>query len=236
MSFFKLPLELRLSIYEHLLAVAHSFTITIPTNRVTSYSVDSPPPFFVIENDTIWLNNIGRPDQGPHAHPDLYPSILATCAKIYAEARHILYSKNVFIFDDWHDVVAFLKKVGTESAKDIAYAEVRPYTTHAPVSAEPSCPNIGCSIFQVLAVNAPHLRRLRIHGYPHERNSSVWDDIVRALGKIRNLERLELIGFSEEQKSDIDAVIDCKVESYPALTIPWEQLRAEGHHQLVLAG
>ncbi|KAN0086600.1 hypothetical protein V8E54_000288 [Elaphomyces granulatus] len=185
-TFFTLPAEIRLQIYD-LLLINRSDTdqerIILPTADID----ESDDGIEYLQDRTI------------------EPAILQTCKQIYREANPILYSQNVFWTENPEDLFRFFAQIGLVNFKLIKKLEVR-----VPSNAQLSS---WVGLLYLLAEEASPLRCIRVYwdanlwngfGSPRYSERQAWGSVgglgdnllfVRALGKIQGLEELVIEGF-----------------------------------------
>jgi hypothetical protein len=88
-NFLKLPVEIRLTIYEHVLVA--DIAIEIVFDAIVNHTKSIDPGRF-LRRIAIWRTYDKR--------PRLFTNILTVCKTIFKEASPVLYSRNVFLFGD----------------------------------------------------------------------------------------------------------------------------------------
>ena len=113
----KLPLELRLEIFSHVLGNDAFRLISIPWRVIAVADLEGNVS---MAEKYDHFRDYGMPLLGPDMQLDNAPdsfilssgtAILRTCRQIYAEAIDLLYTTNTFILHDFHTLVTFAKSV-----------------------------------------------------------------------------------------------------------------------------
>ncbi|KAN0086434.1 hypothetical protein V8E54_000122 [Elaphomyces granulatus] len=215
-TFFSLPTEIRLQIYNLLLVSQFDPTRDPSSSMVVGRGETNQKKI------TCKVLNLNTRDDEDSDDEDAYdacdlsgywqdrrdlePAILQTCKKIYHEANPILYSQNVFAIDKTERTFQFIRQIGFVNFKLIKKLEIW-VPPHAKLS-----PWLG--LLYLLAEEASGLRCIRLCwdsnlGGRHRDDPEYWwggawdwkrglgDNLlfVRALGKIQGLEELVIEGY-----------------------------------------
>ncbi|KAN0086460.1 hypothetical protein V8E54_000148 [Elaphomyces granulatus] len=187
-TFFTLPPEIRLQIYNLLLVSQFDL------NTCDDINEDE-------DSDAYYESGYWR-DWRDRRDRTIEPAILQTCKKIYHEANPILYSQNVFAIDKAEEILQFIGQIGFVNFKLIKKLKI-----WVPSWAKLS-PWLG--LLYLLAEEASGLRCIRLcwdsnlgdHLAYGEQEAWDWwrglgDNLlfVRALGKIQGLEELVIEGY-----------------------------------------
>ena len=174
-SLLTLPVEIRLQIYNLLLVTRFS--------RIQD-------PFLACQ--TVVRLHMNRTLQSR----TMEPGILQTCKQIYHEANSILYSQNVFSITEPEEMFQFIAQIGPINIKLVKSLDI-----WVPENAE-LFPWLR--LLDILAEEANGLRFVKLGWGANSRmlGGGAWmrglgDNLhfVRALGKIRGLEKLAIQGF-----------------------------------------
>lgn len=126
----KLPLELRLEIFSHVLGNDAFRLISIPWRVVAVPDLEGNVS---MAEKYDHFHNYNMPLLGPYMQLDNAPelfirssgtAILRTCRQIYLEAVDLLYTSNTFILHDFHTLVTFAKSVPPQRLNTIRKLKV----------------------------------------------------------------------------------------------------------------
>ena len=177
-----LPVEIRLRIYELLLVSRFDRT------QNPSWAVGNT-------NQKVVLLSMGQIRQ----YRTMEPGILQTCKQIFHEANSILYSQNVFAISEPEQMFRLIMQIGLRNFKLVKTLDI-----WVPWMAELST---WLQLLDILAREASGLRYIRIGWgaeceFPSQLERGAMErglgdnlDFVRALGKIRGLEKLVIEGY-----------------------------------------
>jgi len=119
-------------------------------------------------------------------------------------ASPAFYSENTFVIDDPSWAVRWLEKIGRENVQHLAKLRIFVHAVyhfgpHVDIFGRPQSGPKWCELFDKLASEAICLRDIFIHW---DAEPTCWHfgggydvDVVRALAKIKCLERLEIYGY-----------------------------------------
>lgn len=173
-TFLKLPVELRLRIYD--------YALVSRSDRAKNLSPVKWDKKKVIFYDTK--------DQTKRT---VYPALLRSCKIIYNEASPVLYSKNTFYVDNPKTMIMFLQQIGPFNTMRLSKLDIWvAWGMHGP----------WIELFALLSKRATGLRKITIAWGGCWRSApegirGLGDDLnfVRALSKIRGLDILEVSGY-----------------------------------------
>jgi hypothetical protein len=196
--FFHLPPELRFIIFQYLLADNEVLRIKNPTK-----------PAYCPRTDRF----ISYRGQLCEAR-DLGSSLFLTCRRFLQEARPILYGRNTFYFDDFQTVLPFLKQIGKQNAACVANVELWLLPQHQNASALHK-------FFDRMRYATPNLKRLTLHKGKWRGRKAInyeqkktWECVVRNIGMLSNLVRINLHGFTENEGKVISEAVAFKVNEF----------------------
>ena len=114
----RLPIELRILIYSHVIGNDRFRLITIPWKVVAALDIDGNlsmnQEHFTVTNEIV--------------HTKRFPSngnaLLMTCRQVYSEAVDLLYSSNTFVLHDLHTLETFAKSVPPQRLNAIRKLEI----------------------------------------------------------------------------------------------------------------
>ncbi|KAN0086459.1 hypothetical protein V8E54_000147 [Elaphomyces granulatus] len=207
-TFFSLPTEIRLQIY-NLLLVSRFDGGETNQKKITCEVPDTD-------------DGSGDDGSGDRRDRTIEPALLQTCKKIYHEANPILYSQNVFVIKHLtEDTFQFIRQIGFVNFKLIKKLEI-----WVPSWAKLS-PWLG--LLYLLATEASGLRCIRLCWDSNLRDRCWWiqrgawdkkrglgDNLlfVRALGKIQGLEELVIEGYyAKNWPSYLEERMDVRVQA-----------------------
>ncbi|KAN0086474.1 hypothetical protein V8E54_000162 [Elaphomyces granulatus] len=214
-TFFGLPPEIRLQIYNLLLvsrfdptqdpslAVGRGETnqkkITCKVLDLNTRDYEDSDALDAYDMSGYWQDRRDRQDR------TIEPAILQTCKKIYHEANPILYSQNVFAIEKTEETFQFIRQIGFVNFKLIkkleiwvpSYAKLSPWLGLLYLLAKKAS-GLRC----IRLCWAANLRNRRSHPSYWERGAWDWrrglgDNLlfVHALGEIQGLEELVIEGY-----------------------------------------
>ncbi|KPM46368.1 hypothetical protein AK830_g143 [Neonectria ditissima] len=175
-SFFTLPIEVRLEIYDLLL--------------VSRFRPDD----YVRWAQEAWVQK----PISPYMLKNLEPQILQVCKRINNEANPILYSQNEFRVTGPVDMLQFMEQMGPQNVKLLGMLQIS-------VPCQTECGS-WVKLFDALAKDATGLRALHVEWFAEceysweyvrgaaERGLGDNLDFVRALGQIKGLEKMTIRG------------------------------------------
>jgi hypothetical protein len=188
LSFFSLPLEIRLHIYYHALI-----------NKQRCRDLLSPESMVP---DQIMLTI--RKDRKERT---MTPSILRTCKTIYREALPILYSENVFLVDKPMRILNWLQQIGPVNITLLKSLRIFPHAVYYqrgeswlgyPAEPDHSGPT-WCKLLNKLAEEATGLRYVYVCLDAEESmgHCGAGRDLnfVRALGRMKVSQKMEINGY-----------------------------------------
>lgn len=170
-----LPTEIRLSIYDYLL-------VSRCDPNINPSQMDGDKKKIFLEMPRMRDNRT------------MEPALLQTCKQIYFEASPILYSQNTHHITNPTTMLAFFNQIGPVHTKELKTLNIWvAYCVSGP----------WLPFLLRLAQDATGIRNIAIGwgidemAFHHHERCGLGDDVslVRALGKIQGLEKLELIGF-----------------------------------------
>jgi hypothetical protein len=173
-TFLTLPVEIRLRIYDQLL--------------VSRFDRTQNPSWAVGNTDqkVVLLHMIQAPQ-----YRTMEPGILQTCKQVYQEANSILYSQNIFAISEPKELFRLIVQIGLVNFKLIKTLHI-----WVPCMAELSP---WLQLLYLLAEEASGLRCIELGwgGNLKRMWRGLGDnlDFVRALGKIKGLEKLVIKGY-----------------------------------------
>jgi len=172
--FLKLPVEIRLRIYDYALVSRSDRAKNLSPVKWNKKKII----FYEAEDPTKRM---------------VYPALLRSCKTIYNEASPILYSKNTFYVDNPKTTIMFLHQIGSVNTMRLRTLDI--WVTWG-------SPGPWIELFAMLSQRATGLRNVIItwggswKSAP-EQIRGLGDNLefVRALSKIRGLEKLEMSGY-----------------------------------------
>lgn len=177
-TFFTLPVELRLRIYDHVL-----ISRWYPGEKL--WPMDRDKKMIMVDD------RIDEKASGSDTFTS--PALLRTCRTIYLEASPILYTKNSFGVRDPRSLTAFMQQIGSTNTRYLRTLILR-------VTPSLSTSESWVKLLDNLAQNLTGLRKITIVFYSVHRHSlRAWRlgndlNFVHALAKIQGLKTLEIRG------------------------------------------
>lgn len=221
-AFLNLPTEIRLYIYEHLLVAYVDSASSLQHGLQAAICLDVWKP--------RWRVHMGT-------------GILRTCRQVYQEARHVLYSQNVFIARRPNELLNLRIICGQENFSMIRrlrigisrFADKNKIIEALNTLAKDATSLRDLSVFWadpgMVFPGCPRRRRRTVDG---DRGPGIDVDIARALGSLTSVEKLSLSGCYAKNWPDYFRMkIGCSIASPvdPSLRRPWRIVEPDENKQ-----
>ena len=217
----KLPLELRLEVFSHVLGKDAFRIISVPWRVIAVPDVEGNISMaakydFINDYDMTQLGSYMQADSTVNA-PEAFirssgTAILRTCRQIYAEAVDLLYTTNTFILYDFHTLTTFAKSIPPQRLNAIRSLRVHySPTTSIPYPHERT-PQYDLPLnldwFWEIVIGMQSLRDLDVYMEAYDFSRSPWEIQVIELSRlgpmegIRGLSKFQLqLGYIQQDSS-----------------------------------